>query len=107
MIDQLPPQLEDLKNHTRWVGIRKEKIKGSNPPRWEKKPYIPGGGGCYAKNNDPTTWRSFEEAQAMKGVDDVAYALTGDRVHVAMDVDQCFNDGVIADWAKEIIDEAN
>lgn len=76
-------------------------------PNWvthrKKVPLIPNG--AFASSTDPTTWRDFPTAcrAAERGdVDGVGFVLDGTGI-AAIDLDGCITDGVLADWAAEIV----
>jgi hypothetical protein len=103
--DTLPPALAPLALQSRWVCWRWEWRKG----KWTKPPIQPGNG-QYARNNDPTTWGTYEEAVkrvAEDGTDGVGYCLLGVDIG-AVDLDDCRSrgTGAIAEWAQEMVRRA-
>lgn len=58
--------------------------------------------GWYASVTDPRTWGSYSEAAASVKGDGLGFVL-GDGVG-CIDLDHCITDGVLAGWAREILD---
>lgn len=93
----------DLTQAPRWVGWRWETRKGKPT----KPPISPVDGG-YARNNDPSTWGSLEDARYIRderGLAGIGIELGGGLGGV--DLDACRNPetGEITDWAQEIVDD--
>ena len=60
-----------------------------------------------AKNNDPTTWASYDTAVASaKQADGIGFALL-DTPFAAVDLDHCVAAGEIDPWAKDWVEKAN
>ncbi len=76
----VPPQMKDKRN---WV------------PRAGKRPF--------GKSNDPATWMPFNEA-VKKGSGNVAFALDGLDGLIALDLDDCIDNGRLHPNARKIID---
>jgi primase-polymerase (primpol)-like protein len=105
-LGKLPAALRPLTKLPRWVVWRwvKKKDKWTKPPFQVRDPQR------NAKNNDPTTWGSYEEAvaQVEKGLaDGIGFNLLGGDIG-AVDLDDCRDPetGVIVKWAQAIIDRA-
>jgi hypothetical protein len=103
--DTLPPALATLVTQPRWVCWKWEWRKN----KWTKPPIQPGNG-QYARNNDPTTWGTFEEAVkrvVAGGADGIGYCLLGVEIGAA-DLDHCRDrtSGVVTAWAQAIVDRA-
>ncbi len=97
---------ETLKNLSQWVLWRG--VWNAEKNRWEKKPYRVNG--SLASSTDPNTWTSFDEAViAYKkgGFSGIGFVVTDQDSIVGFDVDHCVENGVIADWAKAIIEAMN
>lgn len=105
----------ELRAHPRWVTwryeLRRERKGGGS---WKltkvlKNPHT----GENASSTDPSTWASFAQANdlvasgRMGGFHGVGWVLsekqTADCVVIGVDLDKCVVDGVIAEWAWEII----
>lgn len=68
-----------------------------------KVPRVPFGG--FAKSNDPTTWRDYAtacEAAKSSEVDGIGFVFDGSGI-AGIDLDDCIHDGVLDDWAEEIV----
>src|SRR6516164_775953 len=79
--------------------------------KWTK-PQIQAGAGyqAYARTDDPTTWSTYEAADARVRdgeADGIGLCLLGANIGVA-DLDNCYvvETGAIAPWAQAIIDRA-
>jgi hypothetical protein len=72
---------------------------------WTKVPHIaePGGGG--AKSNDPSTWRSFEQAVRIgQKASGIGLCFVEDYCGIDLDCCRDKDTGVIAPWAQKIVD---
>jgi hypothetical protein len=109
---QLPQPLEPFRKLPRWVnwgsGPGEPKIPRTprTNPRARKL--------ASAKNDDPSTWRTYDEAVKSATEFNCGVGLmlgpNGDGVDiVAFDLDDCLNPdtGKLAPWAKELADRAN
>lgn len=91
----LPGAFDGLLGESVWVAW--------NDEGGRKVPKSPSGGN--AKSNDPSTWGTYAEAQAAasrNGYSGVGIMLSDGLVGI--DLDGAVSDGVIADWAQEIVD---
>jgi hypothetical protein len=93
----------DLATRPRWVAWRWENRNG----KATKPPIHPGTGG-YAKNNDPSTWGTLEDARYVvdeRGLAGVGIVL-GDGLG-GIDLDACRDPetGEITPWAQQVVDE--
>jgi hypothetical protein len=99
-----------LYDNPRWIAWRNEPRGPAG--KLSKVPYNPRGG--YASSTDPATWGSYAEAKAASqrllagydlggGVGLVLGDLGGDLYICGLDLDSCLDDGLVADWAAEII----
>jgi putative DNA primase/helicase len=104
--ESIPADLKALNNWVpwsyswRWKDI-KDKTKGGE---WAKPPYQG------AKNNDPATWHTFNEAFELYqrlGLDGLYFAHPNDRSITSGDLDDCFNDGKPKLEARAIVDAVN
>ena len=102
----MPDPFEELAAAPRWVVWRQEE-RGGKPT---KVPYNVTGG--RAKTDDPSTWapRLDAERQAKRwlngapgGVGVVLGDLGGDVWLAGLDLDSSVDDGLVADWAAEIL----
>ncbi len=102
----MPDPFEELAAVPRWVVWRQEE-RGGKPT---KVPYNVTGG--RAKTDDPSTWapRLDAERQAKRwlngapgGVGVVLGDLGGDVWLAGLDLDSSVDDGLVADWAAEIL----
>ena len=92
---RIPEALEPLRDESVWVAWNDEDGR--------KVPKSPSGGN--ARSNDPSTWGTYAEASAAvarNGYSGVGIMLTDG--YIGIDLDGVVEDGVIADWAKGIID---
>lgn len=92
----------ELADARRWVAWRWENRNGK-----PTKPPIDPATGTYARNNDPTTWGTFEDAlycRDERGLDGVGIEL-GDGLG-GIDLDGCREPetGALAPWAGRIVD---
>lgn len=78
--------------------------------RWvlhrKKVPFTPFG--AFASVSRPDSWRDYATAKAALAdkrahQDGVGFVLNGDGI-ACLDLDDCLHDGVLADWAQEIVD---
>lgn len=91
----LPGAFDGLLGESVWVAW--------NDEGGRKVPKSPSGGN--AKSNDPSTWGTYAEAQAAasrNGYSGVGIMLSDGLVGI--DLDGAVSDGVIADWAQQIVD---
>ncbi|MBX6764769.1 MAG: hypothetical protein IRY88_14000 [Rubrobacteraceae bacterium] len=94
---------QDLKRADQWVGWRWEKRNG----KWTKPPLNPATGG-YARNNDPSTWASFESALSFmrkRKLPGIGFMFHPDDGLAGVDLDDCRKPdaGEIEPWALKII----
>lgn len=106
----VPPCMEPFKDSSRWVLWRNEERKG----KLTKPPYRAANPGIAAKSNDPSTWATYDEAATAAKDSDSGIGLMlspadDDFPVVAFDLDDCRDPetGEAADWAQELIDEAD
>jgi len=59
-------------------------------------------GGAAASSTNPTTWSEYDIAATSSVGDGVGFVLNGDGL-ACIDLDHCLIDGVLADWAAEIL----
>ena len=105
IIANIPALMRDKSN---WVGWRYE-IKIDPKTQEEKKTKVPY---CLhsqyrkASATDKSTWNTFDTAcKCLSLFDGVGFVF--DRGLTGIDLDHCFTDGVLADWAREIITTMN
>ena len=100
-LKSLPAALEPLTALPYWV-LWKWVKKGDD---WTKPPFQPNG--QYAKNNDPSTWSTYDQVIAVVDqFDGIGFMLPD---HSALDLDKCRDPDagtVRAPWAKELIDKS-
>lgn len=100
MYEKVPQELKELPQWVGWKYVPGDK-EGDKP----RKVPINSKDGSWAKSNDASTWGIFGQA-----VDAVArYDLSGIGIMFAnnifgVDIDHCFEDDTIKDFAQEIID---
>lgn len=61
-----------------------------------------------ASSADPATWATYEEARERfkaGGYEGIGFVFTADDPFCGIDLDKCVQDGEIAPWAQEIVDE--
>lgn len=95
---EVPTELAEL---PQWVTWRYEN-RGGKPT---KVPYQVNGE--LASTTDPTTWSTFEEASkaaAFGNFAGVGFVFTEADDLVGIDLDNCFADGELVEWAQEIVD---
>ena len=86
-LENFPLALAPLCQIAHWVLWRWELRKGV----WTKPPYMAANPRRKAKNNDPTTWSTYQAAAAAaKAADGVGFALL-DTPFAAVDLDHCIN----------------
>ena len=97
-LDAIPAELRAL---DRWV-VWQWELRGD---KWTKPPFQTNG--KPAKSTDPTTWTTFNNAAAaLDRFDGIGLALTPDDNLVGVDLDHCVDEsGIIADWARSIVDQ--
>src|SRR5215469_1368209 len=97
----LPIELRVLPN---WLVWEYRLIRG----KWEKVPLIADGSGHFAKSNDPSTWRTFEEAVKFipgdVGVGGIACCVVEPWCFIDLDCCRQPETGEITPWARRIIE---
>ena len=107
----LPDALAPLKELPNWVCWRWEwKVNKKGGGKWDKPPFRPNNPTSYAKNNDPSTWGTYEQALAVFEAghcDGIGFNHSGTDI-AAFDIDKCRDPatGVIAPEAAVIVDRA-
>jgi hypothetical protein len=104
----IPGCLAPLAGQRRWVGWRWE-ARGSGKPTKPPRTVIGGRANGYAKNDDPATWATFDEAhaaQAAGGVEGVGLQILNLKRFVAIDLDNVRNEGELLPWAADLIARA-
>ena len=96
----------DLRTRHHWVVWRYGPASNSKP---RKIPYSPRTGSC-ASSTDPTTWATFEQAiEAYASADyysGIGYVFSGSDGMAGLDLDDCIReDGSLAPWAQQIVDQ--
>lgn len=98
--EQVP---QELRSCDTWGLWRYVNIPGKHKPA--KIPFTVRG--SRADTTDPSKWVSFTRALEVYnnggGYDGLGFLLTRENVYVGIDIDNCVQDGVVADWAREII----
>jgi hypothetical protein len=108
----LPAGLAPLKQMPNWVCWRWEwKVNKKGVGKWDKPPFRPDRPHGYAKNNDPSTWGTYEQALAAFDAgecDGIGFNLSGTNV-AAFDLDKCRDpeSGQIVPEAMQIVDAAS
>jgi Protein of unknown function (DUF3987)/Primase C terminal 2 (PriCT-2) len=97
----IPPELKILPQWVAWD-------YSHNGKKWTKPPIDPKDGAS-GKNNDPTTWGTFEQALAYyerTGCSGIGFVFSADDPYAGVDLDDCRDPetGDIASWAQEIIE---
>lgn len=59
-----------------------------------------------ASSTDPSTWSTYEQARASTEGRGAGFVLNGDGI-VCIDLDHCWSGGVLAPWARRIVDRAS
>lgn len=59
--------------------------------------------GRAASSTDPATWSTFDQALASSVGDGLGFVLAADGI-ACIDLDHCLDGGVLADWARGILD---
>jgi hypothetical protein len=101
-LHNLPAALAPLMTQQRWVLWRWARAKS----KWTKVPYQLNG--AKAKNNDPTTWSSYDDVlKVVSRWDGIGYCLQGGDVG-AFDIDNCRDpeSGTIDPWAMALVERA-
>jgi len=93
--------IEELQLQKRWVLWRLEMVANNHGELAPTKvPYQRNG--QHARSNDPSTWCTYEEAQAKVGSYSGVGVMMGEGLGCT-DLDHCVVDGKIMPWAREII----
>ena len=106
-----PAALTPLKELPNWVCWSFEwRVDKKGVGKWTKPPYQPKHPRQFAKNNDPSTWGTYEEALAVCEAgqcDGIGFNLSGTDI-AAFDIDKCRDPatGDIAPEAMFIVDRA-
>lgn len=88
----VPPELATLRQWMLWSDEYGTKV-----------PYQTNG--RRAKSNDPSTWNTLDECLAnTSGRSGVAFCFAADDPFCGVDLDDCIENGVLLDWAQEIVD---
>lgn len=103
----IPESLKALKRWAPWKAVWSEK-RG----KYDKIPYRADAPNYGLSTARPDSWFSFEAAQRAFDTNPnlfhgLGFVLTGIKGVVGTDLDGCVNNGVIADWAKEIVGDLN
>ena len=107
-LGNLPDALAPLKALPNWVCWKWEwKVNKNGVGKWTKPPLRPDNPQRYAKNNDPSTWGTYEEALAAFDAgqcDGIGFNLLGTDI-AAFDLDKCRDrtSGAIAPEAMAIV----
>ena len=107
----LPQALHCLTTQKRWVVWKwVKRVTASGKESWTKPPYHPAFPKSLAKNNDPSTWGSYEDAVATfaaGNADGIGVMLLPGEV-AAADLDKCRDPitGVLVLWAQKLCVEA-
>ena len=107
----LPEALDPLKELPNWVCWKFVwKVDKKGVGKWTKPPYQPRIPRLLAKNNDPSTWGSYEQALAAFEAgkcDGIGFNLSGTDF-AAFDIDKCRDraTGEIAPEAMKIVNRA-
>lgn len=96
---------QSLKAMPRWAPW--QAVWSSKRNKYDKIPYHANGYGLSTAK--PEKWMTFEVALAAlranpKRYDGLGLVLTGIKGLVGTDLDGCIHNGVVADWAKDIVD---
>lgn len=107
----VPSCLLPLLDKPRWCLWRwEERInKKTGEVKRTKPPYNPNNPRAYARNDDPSTWATFEKAAASaKNGAGIGFMLMGEKRVRALDLDDCRDPetGALAPWAKDLVDRA-
>lgn len=107
----LPDALAPLKALPNWVVWRWNwAVNKRGVGKWDKPPFRPRNPSQYARNNDPSTWGTYDEALAAfesGQCDGIGFNLSGTDI-AAFDIDKCRNKetGAIAEEAMALVDDA-
>ena len=110
-LSNLPEALAPLKALPNWICWRWEwKLNKKGVGKWDKPPFNPAHPHRYAKNNDSSTWGTYEQALAVfqrGGCDGIGFNLSATEF-AAFDIDDCRDPatGGIAPEAMAIVDRA-
>jgi hypothetical protein len=108
----LPPALQPLTGHARWVVWRwEQRTTKDGSAKWTKPPYQTQYPSQHAKSDDPDTWGSHQDAVAAwtaGHADGIGYMLWGASIG-AIDLDRCVdpNSAKLDLWVEQLLAEAN
>lgn len=94
----VPASMRALPNWIRWKTVKRN---GDKPTKVPIQPTGPA-----ASSTDPTTWTSFEEAEAYGHIGDgIGFVFPTERTMFGIDLDGCRDPETkkVAEWAREII----
>ena len=95
-LSKLPDAFAALKERPNWVCWRREwKASKKGVGKWDKPPFRSNNPQNHAKNNDPTTWGTYEQALAVFEAghcDGIGFNLLGTDI-AAFDIDKCRDPG--------------
>ena len=87
-----------------WVLWRLEHRHG----RQTKIPYRADGSGLRASATDPDTWCDYAQAARLglerDGYNGLGFVFSGSNDVVGVDLDHCFSEGVLEDWAAQVLE---
>ncbi|MCW2275102.1 DUF3987 domain-containing protein [Rhodoblastus acidophilus] len=101
------PALQELATHDQWVMWRYKRIEVPGKPVHLTKIPVNANNGANAMTNEARTWASFKkcyDGAVKRGLAGVGYVLNETDGFSGLDLDKCISDdGVIEDWAAEIV----
>ncbi len=101
------PALQELATHDQWVMWRYKRIEVPGKPVHLTKIPVNANNGANAMTNEARTWASFKKAYegaTKRGLPGIGFVLNDTDGFSGLDLDKCISDdGVIEDWAAEIV----
>ena len=88
---------DEMKRLDQWVIWKPKNVDG----KIKKIPYQPSDPTITASSTNPDTWSSY--GQAIDRSDKIGFVFSEDDNIIGIDLDNCFYDGEMADWAEDLI----
>lgn len=103
LYENVPEEMKDLPRWVKWKKVAKKDRHGNT--KWSKIPYSIKDNSSFNWNN-PSKWESYNTAKKYTdGFDGLGYVLVEKDNIVAIDLDNCIENGKLNSFAKKIVKE--